>query len=95
MVVADDWKSFLSDAQQLLKNLEGTAALKSMSPDAMGLILEFSKKSKKLRFIVKINSLELSRARFPQFALHLEDEIDSEWFVQLENSVRTAYRLLQ
>lgn len=82
-----EWEKFQGAALKLLANRKGTAGLQGMSPGSCQLVLEV-KSHPKIEMTVSINELRAARNVYPRTAVTLEDELDQEWLLELENSLK-------
>jgi hypothetical protein len=87
-VAKDDWHSFANAAVKVLQRRVGTASFRSMSPGSCQLVIEPIKNKRELKLTVNINELAAGRADLPKFATFIEDELDSEFLLDLENHLK-------
>ncbi len=86
-VTKSEWEKFQGAALKLLANRKGTAVLQSMSPGSCQLVLEV-KSHLRIEMRVSINELRGARNVSPRTAAVFKDELDQEWLLELENSLK-------
>jgi hypothetical protein len=82
-----DWTRFLAASREVIAKRKGMAALQGMSPGCCQLVLEV-KSPPKIELTVNVNQLSASRKAYPRTAAFLEDELDQEYLVQLDESLK-------